>query len=178
MTQKPEPPSVRAERATQAHLAQFSDPDMAYHEAGHAVVLHLNGGTVKRLSIERADPRRGTQGGARRPEADEALKEDPKEKLQQTISVLVAGDAAGTIFGTPEQIVTAGSRVDHEQALRAADEAGVKPEDARDMIDGAWKRALERLRQPENWKLVDALAQELIKHRTLDADRIQSILKR
>jgi hypothetical protein len=173
----PQPPSARAAHATQTHLSHFTDPDMAYHESGHAVILHLNGSTIKRLSIDRADPRRGTQGGPQRLAPPKATTEGPRTTLQNTISVLVAGDAAGTIFGTTEFLITAGSRVDHEQALRAAAEAGVTPEDARAMIDDAWERALERLRRPENWRLVDALAQELIEHRALEADRISAILK-
>ena len=42
-----------------AHLAQFTDEHLAYHEAGHAVVHHLQGGTVLRLSIERTDTKQG-----------------------------------------------------------------------------------------------------------------------
>ena len=179
-----QPPSKRVDEATNAHLAQFSDSDMAYHEAGHAVIHHLGGGTIKRISIDRTDDRRGVRidpkraAGDNGPEAAETTTpEDPKTKLTHTISVLVAGDAAGTIHGTPEQIVTAGSRVDHDQALRTAAEAGLTPQDARAMIDDAWERAREQLRQPETWRLVDALAKELIQQRALEGDRIAAILK-
>jgi hypothetical protein len=178
----PQPPSTRVTNATKAHLAQFSDADMAHHEAGHAVIYHLNGGTIKRLSIDRADARRGAEMAPQRPTvvpaaADASGGDDTKTRLENTVAVLVAGDAAGTLFGTPEPLVTAGSRVDHEQALRAAAEAGVIPEDARAMIDAAWERARERLRQPENWRLVESLAQALLKDRTLDAARIDALLK-
>ena len=177
----PQPPSTRVDQAIQAHLAQFSDSDMAYHEAGHAVIHHLGGGTVKRISIDRSDARRGVMANPRPADAPEtpAAKPpaDPKPKLAHTISVLVAGDAAGTIHGTPEQIITAGSRVDHEQALRAAAEAGLTPEDAHAMIDDAWERARQQLQQPETWRLVDALAQELIAQRSIEGDRIAAILK-
>src|SRR5919201_6256250 len=37
------------------------DEDLAYHEAGHAVMHALNGGTVERVSIERGDPQRGVR---------------------------------------------------------------------------------------------------------------------
>ena len=183
MTQStPQPPSTRADQATQSHLAQFSDSDMAYHEAGHAVIHHLGGGTIKRISIDRSDARRGVTANPRSVDTaesttDASSQKSTKASLAHTISVLVAGDAAGSIHGTPEQIVTAGSRVDHEQALRAAAEAGVSSEDARAMIDDTWERARELLRQPETWSLVDALAKELIQQRTLESDRIAAILK-
>ena len=50
----------KAREAPEAHLAQFSDEQLAYHEAGHAVLHHLQGGVVTRLSIERSDPQQGT----------------------------------------------------------------------------------------------------------------------
>ena len=177
MTPSPQPPSARADEATRAHLAQFSDSDMGFHEAGHAVIHHLNGGTIIRLSIDRTNDRRGTQTAPERP-SDASSGDDPKTTLDKRLALLVAGDAAGSIHGTPIEIVTAGSRVDYEQALWATAEAGSGPQDARAMIDTAWERAREQLRQPDTWRLVDALAQELIQKRTLEAEQIASILKR
>ena len=48
-----ESPSARAARATRAHLSQFSDEDLAYHESGHAVVgwAVAQGHEVHRISI-------------------------------------------------------------------------------------------------------------------------------
>ena len=45
------------------YLAQFTDEQLAYHEAGHAIIHHLQGGLVTRLSIERTDARQGTHIG-------------------------------------------------------------------------------------------------------------------
>ena len=166
-------PSARAAAATKAHLAQFTDEDMAYHEAGHAVVHHLNGGAINRLSIERTDPRRGTQPASTRPEPPAA---DQKKALDDRIALLVGGDVAGTLHGTAEQLVTAGSRVDHDQALWAASEAGIAPDAARAMIDDAWSRVRDQLQEPANWQLVESLAQELLRRKTLDAGQINAIL--
>ena len=33
-----------------AHLSQFTDEHLAYHEAGHAIVHHLRGGSVTRTA--------------------------------------------------------------------------------------------------------------------------------
>ena len=52
------------------------------------------------------------------------------------------------------------------------------PQEARAMIDSAWERACEQMRQPETWKLVEALAQAMIQKRTLDSEQIAAILKR
>jgi ATP-dependent Zn protease len=175
-------PSARAGEATRAHLAQFGDEDLAYHEAGHAVVHHLNGGTVARVSIERSDARRGVQLAPRQAAAQEAAARqtgetgESREALERKIGVLVAGEVAATLHGTPEHLVTAGGRVDHEQALRAAAEAGMEHKEARAMIDAAWERVREQLREPGNWRLVEALAQELLRRRTLDAEQVKAAL--
>ena len=163
--------SARAANATQSHLSQFSDDDMAYHESGHAVIHHLNGGAISRLSIDRADPRRGTQTAS--PPGSEK-----KPALGHIIAVLVAGDVAGQEHGTAENLTTAGSRVDYDQAFRAAAEAGFDRDEARTMIDSKWERVRTQLRETANWQLVEALAQALLKQRTLDAEQVKAILAR
>lgn len=170
MTQ-PTSAASRAANATQAHLSQFSDNDMAYHESGHAVIHHLNGGTIQRLSIDRADPRRGTQPSSPRGA-------EKKPGLGHVIAVLVAGDVAGQEHGTAENLTTAGSRVDYDQAFRAAAEAGFDRDEARAMIDSKWERVRTQLREPASWRLVEALAQALLKQRTLDAEQVKAILAR
>ena len=172
MTQSP---SARAAQATHAHLSQFSDEDMAYHEAGHAVVHHLNGGVITRLSIDRADPRRGTQPA---PHPSPAKSADPQQALRDLIALLVGGEVAATLHGTPDQLVTAGGRVDHDAALRAAAEAGINQVEARAMIDAEWNRVRDRLRDPSAWRLVESLARSLLQHKTLDAEQIEAVLTR
>ncbi|HEU5318735.1 MAG TPA: hypothetical protein VFX49_21660 [Chloroflexota bacterium] len=161
--------SARAARAIEEHLAQFGDEDMAYHEAGHAVIHRQQGGIVRRLSIERADPRRGAQIGPRKDAERGAA-------LGNQIAVLVAGDVAGTLHGTAENVTTAGSRVDYDQAFRAAAEAGFDPDEARAIVDAKWERVRDRLREPAAWQQVQALAQELLRRKTLDEAQIGAIL--
>lgn len=168
-------PSSRAAEATAAHLTQFTDEDMAYHEAGHAVVHHLNGGTVLRLSIDREDPRRGCQLA---PLPASVQRADPQQALAQRFAVVVGGEAAATLHGTSDRIVTAGGRVDHETALRAAAEAGVAAAQASAMIDAEWNRVRDRLQEPAAWQLVETLAQALLRQKTLDAAQIAALLGR
>jgi hypothetical protein len=150
---------------------------MAYHEVGHAVVHHLNGGTIRRLSIDREDPRRGCET-APRPSSprSSATSGDPKQALADRFAVLVGGEVAATLHGTPDDLVTAGGRVDHDAALRAAAGAGIAPEQARAMIDAEWQRVRDRLRDPAAWRLVERLAQALVRQKTLEEAQITALL--
>ena len=77
-----------------AHLAQFTDEHLAYHEAGHAVVHHLHGGTIVRLSIERTDPKQVMQPARQPPPAKSA---EQLKALRDLVALLVAGEVAATI---------------------------------------------------------------------------------
>lgn len=168
-SQTPQSPSARAARAAQDHLAQFSDEDMAYHEAGHAVIHHLQGGTVTRLSIERSDPRRGTHTAPRRAGESEI-------GLGNLVAVLVAGDVASALHGTAEDVATAGARVDYDQAFRGVAAAGFDSNEAGTLIDARWERVRDRLRDATNWQRLESLAQELLRRKSLDAEEIEAIL--
>ena len=155
------------------HLAQFTDEHLAYHEAGHAVIHHLQGGTIVRLSIERTDPKEGMQPAEQLTATGSA---DQLKALRDLVALLVAGEVAATIQGAPESVVKAGGRVDREHAVRRAAEIGVDETTARAMIEAEWPRVRDRLEEPANWKLVDSLAQQLVRQKVLDADQIRATL--
>jgi hypothetical protein len=155
------------------HLAQFTDEHLAYHEAGHAVIHHLQGGTIVRLSIERTDVKQGTHSAKQPTPAESA---DQQKALREVVALLVAGEVAGTIYGAPENVVRAGGKVDREQAIRRAAEVGVDAAAARAMIEAEWPRVRARLEEPANWRLVDSLAQQLVRQKVLDADQIRATL--
>jgi hypothetical protein len=156
-----------------AHLAQFTDEHLAYHEAGHAVIHHLHGGTVLRMSIERTDPKEGMHP-AKQPTPAESS--DPQKALLDLVALLVAGEVAATIYGAPESVVKAGGRVDREHAVRRAAEVGVDEAATRAMIEAEWPRVRDRLKEPANWKLVESLAQQLVRQKVLDAEEIRATL--
>jgi hypothetical protein len=156
-----------------AHLAQFTDEHLAYHEAGHAVIHHLHGGTILRLSIERTDPKQGMHS-EKEPTPTESA--DQQKAPRDLVALLVAGEVAATIHGAPENVVEAGGRVDREHAIRRAALLGVDEAAARAMIEAEWPRVRDRLEEPANWKLVDSLAQQLVRHKVLDADQIRATL--
>ena len=60
--------------------------------------------------------------------------------------------------------------------MRRAAEAGVDEATARAMIEAEWPRVRALLEMPANWKLVDTLAQQLIRQKVLDADQIRAAL--
>jgi hypothetical protein len=82
------------------HLAQFLDEHLAYHEACHAVVHHLQGGTIVRLSIQRTDPQEGMQPAKQRAPTESA---DQLKALRDLVALLVAGEVAAAIQGAPER---------------------------------------------------------------------------
>jgi hypothetical protein len=169
MTRSTVPPESRAER-----LARFTDEQLAYHEAGHAVLHHLQGGVVTRLSIERDDAQ-GTHVGPRPAPAPAA---DPQATLRDLVALLIAGEVAATIRGAPEEVVAAGGAVDRAAAVRAAAEMGVDEAAARAMIDAAWPRVRARLEEPDNWTLVERAAQALLREKTLVADLFRATIGR
>ncbi|MBV9578178.1 MAG: hypothetical protein JO057_06265 [Chloroflexi bacterium] len=156
-----------------AHLAQFTDEHLAYHEAGHAVVYHLQGGTIVRLSIERTDPNQGMRPAEQLTPTAAA---DQLNALRDLVALLVAGEVAASIYGAPDNVVKAGGSVDREDAIRRAAEVGMDETAARAMIGAEWPRVRDRLEEPANWKLVDSLAQQLVRQKVLDADQIRATL--
>src|SRR5687767_5690988 len=141
-------------------VARFSDEELAYHEAGHAVMYVLNGGTVERVSIERADPMRGVRV---QPFADAGKSE---AEARRRISVLVAGEV-GLFLHSGERRQVPDS-VDREHAMQAARAAGVGDSAANAMIAEEWDRVRDRLRDGTVWGKVEALAQALVQQRTVD----------
>jgi hypothetical protein len=162
-------------QSREAHLAQFTDEQLAYHEAGHAVLHHLQGGIVTRLSIERTDPRQGTHVA---PQPAPAQAADPQAALRNLVAMLVAGEVAATIRGAPEAAVAAGGTVDREAALRAAAEVGLDEAAGRALIEAEWPRVRARLEEPDTWKLVEATAQALLRQKTLVADLFRATITR
>ena len=156
------------------HLAQFTDEQLAYHESGHAVMINLEGGSVARLSIDRGDARRGTHPV---PQEAGSAGGGAKQELREEIAICLGGEAAMAIRGDPAPLVEAGGRSDRAAALRAAARRGVDEAAALAMIDAEESRVRERLRAPDAWKKVDALAAALTREKVLHADQIATILR-
>ena len=140
----------------------ISDEEMAYHEAGHAVIHLLDGGTISRISIDREDSRRGVQPAGALPEVtDEAA-------ARTRAATAVAGEAAGLI--RHEQRLRAAAEADYEAALRAARLVNHDEAAAQRLVMKESARVRERLRRPDVWRQVEALAEALLRQRTLSGE--------
>ena len=144
------------------------DEDLAYHEAGHAVMHALNGGTVERVSIERGDPQRGVRV---QPFAEAGMSEP---EARRRIAVLVAGEVGLFLHGGERRQVP--DSVDREHAMRTARAAGVGDAAANALIAEEWERVRERLRDATVWGKVEALAQALAQRRTLDGAEVHRLI--
>jgi hypothetical protein len=139
-------------------VEHFTDEELAYHEAGHAVIHHLTGGTISRVSIDRGDRGRGTQLADEPPPAD----------FRQRVAVLMAGEAALERRGVERSKVPASGASDREAARRLAGGAGLDAGAAGAAIDEALAGVRARLAEAPVWRQVEAVAVALLERRTLD----------
>ncbi|MBI3972818.1 MAG: hypothetical protein HY332_16195 [Chloroflexi bacterium] len=149
----------------------FTDEELAYHEAGHAVVHRLTGGTISRVSIDRGDPARGVHIREVSPSPSGGVDES---SARLRIAVLMAGEVA-LFLHSGERRTVPDSR-DRDDALRAARSAGADDATARAMINEEWDRVRERLREAATWKKVERLAAALVQHRALDGANVHELI--
>ena len=145
----------------------FTDEELAYHEAGHAVVYALDGGTISRVSIERTDPRRGVHVAPHPQPANEA-------DARRMIQTLLAGEVALFLHhGERKQVPD--SR-DREQARRAARTFAGEDAAAERALEQEWERTHERLRDAATWQKVKGVAEALLRARTIDGREVAEIV--
>ena len=140
---------------------QYSDEDLAYHEAGHTVVALLLGRNVARVSIVRDDSARGV----RVPSFEEDAPSDPAAARDKAL-ILLAGAAAQQVRspGNPRQ-------PDAKDWPRA--EALVGSESA---LETQWARAVALLETPEHWQRVQRIAQALLREHVLDSAQLELLM--
>lgn len=174
-------PDDRVPSSVLEHLSQFTDEELAYHEAGHAVIYVMGGGSVSRLSIVRADPARGTRTDSPPPRPGDAGS-PPKPpaptgdaaKVHYWIDSLLAGEAAGYVHSgrrRPESSVG-----DRAAALEAARTVAADDAAAQAMVEGQWDGVVAQLREPATWCQVTALAGAVMREGTLEGDAIARVL--
>lgn len=165
----------------------------SYHEAGHAVVAHLMGWTVEKVSIV-PDKRDGTLGRAmvhaKREWAQTAVRANRRKAIRDwTISgalVVLAGASAERVLTGREVWPDDADGGDYDLAIKyierlcpqRRDETG---EEWYDRIITLYERLITRatrlLRNPENWALVETVAHELLKRGEVGPE-VESILTR
>jgi ATP-dependent Zn protease len=150
-------------------LARFTDKEMAYHEAGHAVIHAKHGGTINRISIVRTDSRRGVHISPL--PAPEPLDE---AAARRTIQTLMGGEVAHYLLRDEKKEVP--DSLDRERALQSARKVTASDSAANTLVAEGWDEALALLREPAAWARVQALAAALIERRTLEGAEITQIL--
>ena len=159
-----------------AHLAQFSDEHLAYHEAGHAVLHHLQGGIVTRLSIERSDPQQGTHVGPK-PEPAEWLPTRSR-RSGRWWPCWWRARWRRRFRARRRSWWRRAARSTGSRRCAPAAGAGLDGAAGQAMIEEEWRRVQVRLEEPESWSLVEAAAQALLREKTLVADLFRTTISR
>ena len=150
----------------------------AYHEAGHAVVTHLLCIRVKRITIV-SDPVRGNAGHVlhgkvihgRAPECDDTPR--TPRRIENYVRIALAGHVAQKIHAPMSYF---GAVEDHRDAFIWALTVKHECDDAA----RAWFKWLEldvTSLLKSRWELVEAVATELLKRETLNADEFLAVIR-
>ena len=140
---------------------EYSDEDLAYHEAGHTVAALLLGQNVTRVSIVRDDASRGVRVPSFNNTAEET-----SEGVADKILILLAGSAAQHVRDPASP-----RRHDANDWARAEALAGCTSS-----LEAEWVRAVDLLTMPANWKHVEEIARALLRERALDGEQITQLM--
>jgi ATP-dependent Zn protease len=148
-------------------VAEFTDEELAYHEAGHAVLHVLLGGRVNRICIVRDDPKRGVEV----PAAGDPLVADAAT-VHNRIVVLLGGEAALHVWRPANP-----RRPDAKDRARAEVLAATLSSEPASVLETDWEVAVGMLRSDENWPLVERLAKRLATERVLEGEDVQRLIR-
>jgi ATP-dependent Zn protease len=149
----------------------------AYHESGHSVIARVLGVRVKRVSIVSCERYRGIVihekvilGNS--PEYDDSPR--TQRRIENKIRMAVAGNIAQKIYAPRSHNR---SWVDYEEATAWA----LHINNGHDEAARAWIKWLEldvKRMLESRWEFVEAVANELLKAKTLNADQFEAIWQR
>ena len=146
-----------------------SDEEVAYHEAGHAVVAHVLGGRIEDMTLDSIEYEGGVQRGLTRYWLDGK----PLEKFEKELQTAPAGWIATKIAFNS----TFGRADDSRAVTRLLDEygRGWTPELKREWRKRGLAGALAIL--DTRWHAVGALASALLERRTLSGAEAHRIIE-
>jgi hypothetical protein len=140
---------------------------MAYHEAGHAVMAHLGGMSIHRVSILRSAALRTVA-----PPVPVVGKGDDAAPAQ--IRAVLGGEAAEFVR-TGGQSSLPGSQ-DREVARDLARSVAGGEQHVAALLTEEWEQAVARLREPGTWSRVEAVAVALLRDKTIGGDALRALL--
>ncbi len=150
---------------------------IAYHEAGHALVARLMGGTVMLVTIEPDNddgPQR--QGDTQVLWRRQGLSE--REFAERTIQVSLAGPVAEMIYrGEPfHPGLVAEWAADWQDAWAAAELIQRDQRRRLAFLEGVSVQLYHQLNGDDLWAALAAVADHLLAHETLEAEQVEEIL--
>lgn len=149
----------------------------AYHEAGHAVMAHVCGIPVKRVSIVEDDEALGHMLGQWErwiAEIDYNVTPMREIRLHKHIMVALAGAAATAIHAN--YATWRGAGQDLINAAGLADYITGGPEETDALVRWLWIRARTKLEGPPTWAKVEAVAQALLAQEQLSGRAFRAVL--
>jgi hypothetical protein len=142
---------------------------LAVHEAGHAVVHWLHGGTVRRIAlapvsgVEVADGGEGGRG---------VSGHGPAMPARYALQAMMGGEAATLVRGA--RVPAAWSASDRAMAAALARRlTGGDAVEAALLVEDAWAAARDRLAEGRAWARVQRVADALVARQRLDGDEFR-----
>jgi len=157
----------------------MNERELAYHEAGHAVVRCLLRLPFKRVTIIPTDENLGQVAGVTlpegyKPESDRGPK--TRDRTEREIMARLAGMVAEGLLAESE-VNAPGAWKDRQNAVDLAEFVTTSAEEAEAYTEWLLCRTRNLLSLPWNWAAVQAVAQALLAERELGARRVRSIVK-
>jgi ATP-dependent Zn protease len=156
----------------------FAMPELiAYHEAGHALMALLLGGTVQQVTIE-PDNDDGPQRQGDTQVRWRRSRMSDKDFAVIAVQVCLAGPVAEMIYsGDPYHPgLVAEWAADWRDAWNIASALHVDSRARLQYLESVSVRLYHRMKQDDHWSALASLADHLLVHETLDAEQVEEIV--
>lgn len=160
-------------KQTEASGSGIREIETAYHEAGHAIIAYLKRSLMLNSATIKPNPDKNRLGAVSHYNIVGDGWRGRRETIETNIMLCLAGDFSVFVLNGE---VNAGGRKDWREVEHLAKAAYIKPTDEKifklvaKVEDKTWN-VLKK-----NWKYVKAVAEELLKYKTLSGDEIGALV--